>query len=377
MDGPNFKPRRLGHVNLWVSDLDRSVEFYESVCGIELVRRERAILIAFHSNGNTHHDVGMVEISRGKDRYGRDGTLQIPKTRGLQVGLNGLGWEMTTEAELVDAIRRAGQTEFPIARTVDHLISHSVYVSDPDGNGHEFYADQMRDWERIYNLEHEDEVTGQWNPFAEPPSTAHNYNKEFKRRRVDRAPLHPSHLTGCRFATRQFESVYEFFTSAAGLSRIDGWTDAGLRHVRLAGAIGRADITLSEAAPDEATGLRSFRFQLCEPQDLPAVAAQLAARGVRCRVSNDELSLIDPDGFQIEFHTQKPANSNQEIAQCLIASSTPIPLARAPPRVSIRTSPSCPPEDRYISPDSSLWARTATSSVDKISRRRCGRCSPT
>jgi hypothetical protein len=107
--------------------------------------------------------------------------------------------------------------------------------------------------------------------------------------------------------------MYEFFTSAAGLSKIDGWTDAGLRHVRLAGAIGRADITLSEAAQDEATGLRSFRFQLAEPHDLRAVAGQLTARGVRCWVSNDELSLVDPDGFQIEFNTQKPADSNQEI----------------------------------------------------------------
>ena len=72
---PRFRPRRLGHVNLWVSDLERSIRFYEDVCGIELVRRERDILIAFHSNGNSHHDIGIIEISRGKDRYGRDGTL--------------------------------------------------------------------------------------------------------------------------------------------------------------------------------------------------------------------------------------------------------------------------------------------------------------
>src|SRR4051812_43238078 len=119
---PRFAPRRLGHVNLWVSDLEQSVRFYESVVGIELVRRERDILIAFHSNGNSHHDVGIIEISRGKDRYGRDGMLQIPKTRGTDVGLNHLGWEMENEKELVDAWKRAQGSGFRIERALDHGI---------------------------------------------------------------------------------------------------------------------------------------------------------------------------------------------------------------------------------------------------------------
>ncbi|MGE0797151.1 MAG: VOC family protein [Lautropia sp.] len=301
----SFRPRRLGHVNLWVSDLEKSVDFYESVCGIELVRRERAILIAFHSNGNTHHDVGIVEISRGKDRYGRDGMLQIPKTRGLQVGLNHLGWEMATEARLVEALRRAGASNYPLGRTVDHMISHSVYLNDPDGNGHEFYADQMRDWERIYNLANEDEVTGEWDPLAQPPSDAHNYNDGFRVRRVERAPLHPSHLTGTRFATRRFDEMAEFFTSVAGLDRVGERNVGGHRDVRLAGAIGRTDITLSEAADGEPVGLRSFRFALAEPHDLPDVATRIAGLGHRAWMNDGELCVEDPDGFQIEFHHQR------------------------------------------------------------------------
>ncbi len=302
MNRVNFRPRRLGHVNLWVSDLEKSIDFYESVCGIELVRRERSILIAFHSNGNTHHDVGIVEISRGKDRYGRDGMLQIPKTRGLAVGLNHLGWEMATEAELVDAIRRAREAQFPIGRAVDHLISHSVYVNDPDGNGHEFYADQMRDWERIYNLGNEDEVTGDWDPLAHPPSAQHNYNETFTVRRVERAPLHPSHITGARFATRQFGPMHEFFTGVAGLRQVDEARIGGRRHVLLAGAIGRPDITLAEAGDDERVGLRSFRFVLAEEHDLPVVAKQLSSRGLDAMVGDGKLCLKDPDGFDIEFH---------------------------------------------------------------------------
>jgi catechol 2,3-dioxygenase len=300
----SFNPRRLGHVNLWVTDLEKSIAFYESICGIQLVRRERDLHIAFHSNGNTHHDVGMVETSRGKDRYGRDGTLQIPKTRGVAAGLNHLGWEMENERELVEAYRRALDAGYPMHRAVDHLISHSVYVSDPDGNGHEFYADEMRDWRRIYNLDVEDEVTGLWDPLAVPPKAEANYNVDPPILRVESAPVHPSHLTGARFATRQFDAMLDFFVSIAGLS-IRDQDSAPRRRATLAGSTGRADITLVEAGTDEPTGLRSFRFVLAEAADVKALADKLRAANVDARVRPSavpELVLHDPDAFEVEFY---------------------------------------------------------------------------
>ena len=60
--GIKFRPRRLGHVNLTVSDLERSMAFYTRVLGIEEVRREPDIKAGFLSNGNTHHDVALVEV---------------------------------------------------------------------------------------------------------------------------------------------------------------------------------------------------------------------------------------------------------------------------------------------------------------------------
>lgn len=300
---PRFRPRRLGHVNLWVSDLERSIRFYEDVCGIELVRRERDILIAFHSNGNSHHDIGIIEISRGKDRYGRDGTLQIPKTRGTQIGLNHLGWEMENERELVDAFSRARACGFPIGRTLDHVISHSVYVTDPDGNGHEFYADEMRDWRSIYNLDVEDEVTAVWDPLAKPPKQDANYNVDPPIRRVQAAPVHPSHLIGARFATRNYDAMKDFFVSVGGLEVVSE-TSTPRRECTLAGALGRADVTLAEADASEPTGLRSFRFRLDEAIDPALLEKKLQAAGVDATAGTGNgpaLVIRDPDGFAIEF----------------------------------------------------------------------------
>ena len=57
----DFKPRRLGHVNLFVGDLEKSTSFYTEVAGIELVRREPGIDAVFVSNGNTHHDIALMQ----------------------------------------------------------------------------------------------------------------------------------------------------------------------------------------------------------------------------------------------------------------------------------------------------------------------------
>lgn len=161
MEKVAFRPRRLGHVNLYVSDLEASLSFYERHCGLARVRMESAIGAGFLSNGNTHHDLGLIEISRGQDRHGRDGHVQIQSTRGRQPGLNHLGWEMENQAALVQAYERMRAAGMAPQALYDHIISHAVYVPDPDGNVHEFYADSMKDWESVFNL-----TMTTWSPAA-------------------------------------------------------------------------------------------------------------------------------------------------------------------------------------------------------------------
>lgn len=301
----HFSPRRLGHVNLWVSDLERSIRFYQKVCGIELVRRERAIKIAFHSNGNTHHDIGIIEISRGVDRVGRDGTVQIPATRGVAVGLNHLGWEMESEAALVDAYKRSGGRDGDVPlRAVDHLISHSVYLSDPDGNSHEFYADALQDWRSIYNLNREDEVTGTWDPDDGAPDPTPHYNVDPPLRKVVDAPLHPGKLVAATIATRNFFPMRDFFEEVAGLRQIGMSADP--RAACFTGDLGRTDLMLMEAAAGASTGLQSFTFDLLAQPDERALARMCGQWGLPPAQATTwngmrALRLADPDGFAIHF----------------------------------------------------------------------------
>lgn len=300
-----FRPRRLGHVNLWVEDLERSICFYEQVCGIEFVRRERDILIGFHSNGNTHHDVGLIETSKGFDRVGRDGRVQIPATRGTKVGLNHLGWEMENEAELVAAYYRAKALLPGPFRTVDHLISHSMYISDPDGNSHEFYADALNDWRQIYNLEREDEVSGAWNPETQPPSSEPHYNVDPPIRRVDSAPAHPNRLASATIATSHFDTMSKFFINTAGLALLSE-KRIGARSALFAGTTHRTSLQLQEVPNGERTGLRRFSFSLLEDFDL--LNLQECCRQFNLhppRPFEDDCAkgvlLTDPDGFEMEL----------------------------------------------------------------------------
>src|SRR5690606_35249262 len=109
-DSRYFRPRRMGHVNLVVGDLDESMRFYNAVIGFEESYRVIAIRGGFLSNGNTHHDIGMVESSG-------------PAGRGRKPGLNHLAFELETEVDLVEGYNRAIKDGMVFQRTLDHDIA--------------------------------------------------------------------------------------------------------------------------------------------------------------------------------------------------------------------------------------------------------------
>jgi len=308
----HFSPRRLAHINLYVSDLDCSLAFYERVCGIERVRMESAINAGFLSNGNTHHDVGLIQVSAGEDRIGRDGKVQISATRGTRPGLNHLGWEMENEAELIAAYQRMLANGLKPTALYDHIISHAIYVADPDGNVHEFYADTLRDWRSVFNLEHDDLVTSQWDPLVATPSEARNYIDNPPLRRVDDAALHARHIAGAVFATHNFEAMSEFMTEVAGLTCVAERSGAQ-RQASFAGTRGNGDLTLVEVPAGQPTGLERFRLLIESQENLQEVSGALGSTVTvagRVSESNGEAVLLrDPDGFTVELFS--PATAGQ------------------------------------------------------------------
>ena len=48
-----FEPRRLGHVNLWVDELQRGEDFYSQICGLKVEFTEPDLVATFLGTGHT------------------------------------------------------------------------------------------------------------------------------------------------------------------------------------------------------------------------------------------------------------------------------------------------------------------------------------
>jgi catechol 2,3-dioxygenase len=297
-----FRPRRLGHANLFVSDLERSMAFYTKVCGLEGVRREPEIKAGFMSNGNTHHDVGLVQVSAAA-RAGPGGQV-----RGRQAGLNHLGFEMENEVELVAAYQRARQAGMEIDRTIDHQISRSVYLFDPEGNGLEFYADATKDWRSIFRPDRFDLVSRPWTPGEPLPSAEHNYPVNPEIRRVEGAVCHPQRVTHASLVVRDFEACFRFYTEVAGLREVY-YAPAGAFAI-LAGTCLGQDLALYRADEDRPMGLHHIGFEVAEERELDETEGRLREVGIKAELRIDHetkrsIFLRDPDGILLEFYVAR------------------------------------------------------------------------
>jgi catechol 2,3-dioxygenase len=128
-----MKVVELGHVNLYVSDLDRSARFYGELLGFPEVAR--SVLYnrrcAFFTLSGRHHDLALIEVG------GEAASNEMRRP-----GLNHIGFKVgDSVAELRamrDQLAAAGIKAF---RTVDHRVCKSIHVHDPDGIVVELYAD--------------------------------------------------------------------------------------------------------------------------------------------------------------------------------------------------------------------------------------------
>lgn len=144
---PNLTPSpihpgtRIGHVHLKVADLDRALSFYCGVLGFELMQRFGSGA-AFLSAGGYHHHIGL-------NTWESQGGKAPP--RGT-TGLYHVAILYPTRAALADALKRLVEHRVPLQGASDHGVSEAIYLSDPDGNGLEFYWDRPeQDWPRHAN----------------------------------------------------------------------------------------------------------------------------------------------------------------------------------------------------------------------------------
>jgi catechol 2,3-dioxygenase len=124
---------RLGAVHLTVSDLDRSVTYYEDDIGLKLHHRE---------DGVARMGVGEEDLLV---------LYEEPEARraGRHAGLYHYALLFPSREELARAALRLAARKTPIQGASDHGTHEAIYLPDPDGNGIELAADRPRElWPR-------------------------------------------------------------------------------------------------------------------------------------------------------------------------------------------------------------------------------------
>ncbi|MDA0261451.1 MAG: VOC family protein [Proteobacteria bacterium] len=301
-----YRPRRVGHVNFFITDLDQSVAFYTKICGFEITALEPNIGAGFFSNGNTHHDIGVVEVKNyaelAKTRHGET------SARGYVPGLNHFGWEMENEKELVDAHFRAIAAGIE-PRVTDQGTSRSNYVFDMDLMLHQFYADQIKDWRTVFiggpTKLHSNPP---WTPGESDPSIDPRYDPSPEIRRVADAPLHPIRVTHGCIVTDDLAALRGFYEHTGGFDPVFTTPDGNLVYLR--GAASHYDMILAQAGPGTTAGYHHTAFELAADDDLDAAASALVRHGVkiveRCDFPHKQsLYIVDPDGTKLEFFIRR------------------------------------------------------------------------
>jgi catechol 2,3-dioxygenase len=130
--------KELGHLVLYVRDLDRSTHFYRDVLGWRPIMDASQQGVPFRAaafnapSNRTHHELLLIEV--GPD------AAALPA--GRRVGLYHFGLKVgDSDDELREALETLRANGVAVLGASDHTVTHSLYIVDPDGNEIELFID--------------------------------------------------------------------------------------------------------------------------------------------------------------------------------------------------------------------------------------------
>jgi catechol 2,3-dioxygenase len=276
---------RIGSVQLAVSDLQRSSDFYERVLGLPLIARDDHT--ASLGADLSHPALVLSDISS---------PVAVPPRSS---GLYHVAWLHPTRAALADTVRRIAGARWRFDGASDHGVSEALYLSDPDGLGIEIYVDRPREqWQRpsdghgvtMYTLALDvDDLLAQGNEtpsVAMAPGTGIGH-VHLKVADVARASAFYRDALGFE---EQAMLPSAAFVSAGGYHHhvgLNSWESRG-----------------GQPTPQNAPGLRSVAFELSNADAVNALERGLADSGLAqgsAREADGGLSLNDPDAQLLRF----------------------------------------------------------------------------
>lgn len=124
---PSLAPVSVRDVGLWVRDAGQVAEWYQQVVGLSrLAESAETITLGVRGAALLHlHE---------------DSALRL--TPPNEAGLYHTAFLLPRRSDLAKWVTHASQRRFPVDGVADHLVSEAIYLTDPEGNGVEIYADR-------------------------------------------------------------------------------------------------------------------------------------------------------------------------------------------------------------------------------------------
>ncbi len=271
---------RLGAVEIAVTDLDRSVAFYQDSIGLR----------------QHHRDESSAAMGAG----GEDLLVlrEEPEARpaGRHAGLYHFALLFPDREELARALARLAITRTPIDGASHHGISEAIYLPDPDGNGIELAADRPRDeWPPGWD--------GRPNPLDLHGLLGAVAGEEPTRHAAPGLTVGHLHLH-----VGDVEQGLAFYRDIVGFELITympptvAFVSAGGYHHHLAFNTWRGQG--APPAPADAVGLREWTVVLPEEADVAAVRARLDAAGIAAEDAPGGFVTADPWGHRMRVTTR-------------------------------------------------------------------------
>ncbi len=280
----------LSQVHLRTARLERALAFYSGVLGLN-VSQESEGEVAVRGNP-TGRDLLVLSEDRNASR-------RPPGS----IGLYHFALRYPTRNDLAHAFRRVTKAGYPVTGASDHGVSEAIYLSDPDGNGVELYADR-------------------------PPSHWHWQNGQVA---MLTSPLDPDSLlasAGCKpinapaepdlghihLHVADLSAAERFYRGFLGLAVTQGsypgalFFAAGGYHHHIA-----ANVWTGKAVPPaNSVGLISYRMEVPVAEILYCLRNRAPLLGYETRMefkreTNPVLQIRDPNGNWLEVQASQTA----------------------------------------------------------------------
>ncbi|MRG88339.1 VOC family protein [Salinibacillus xinjiangensis] len=271
----------VGEVNINVTDLGQSLEFYQHILGFKVLRQtdSKAVLTA---DGKTP----LLTIEQPED--------VLPK-QARTTGLFHFAILLPSRSDLSAFLRHIVQTKFRYGLGAsDHYVSEAIYLSDPDGNGIEVYRDRPSSEWNWSNGEVEmatveldaqgllAESTDEWKGMPNGTIMGHIH-------------LHVSDL----------KTTEDFYVNGLGFDIITTYPGAlfastGGYHHHLGLNVWNG--TGIPAPPENSVGLNWYTLIFPDEESRAKVVTQLKQKGMTVNEQQDRYAVKDPSGNLIHLN---------------------------------------------------------------------------